>query len=291
MNKTNYLPSKRHLQFIKLAGDLAEQTCEEANSLGFMSRLLLMVNLPYRNPGDETRVWIRKNGNVSLIVTPSYDDSGVSVGLPYGTYPRLILAYLITQAVKTSSPHIYLGKSFRDFLTLLDLKKGGYQYTQIKKQIDRTLSTSFSWTYKNNQYSSRINVQVSRKSQLWWNPRLLDQTCIWDNYIILNTDFYNEIVKKAVPLDLRALAILKNSPLGLDLYMFISWRVFKLKKPVYISWKNLQDQVGGQYEEIYVFSRDCRKHFNIIQAISPYLNIKILKGRMCLYPQFYIHTP
>ena len=173
-----------------------------------------MVNLPYRNPGDRTRVWIRKNGNVSLIVTPSYDDRGGSVGLPYGTYPRLILSYLITQAVKTRSPHIYLGKSksFRDFLTLLDLKKGGYQYTQIKKQMDRTLSTSFSWTYKNNQYSSRINVQVSRKSQLWWNPRLIDQTCIWDNYIILNTDFYNEIAKKAVPLDLRDLSYSQEFP-------------------------------------------------------------------------------
>ena len=51
--------SKRHFQLIKLAGELAEQTREEAQTLGFMSRLLIMVNLPYRDPGKDARVWLR----------------------------------------------------------------------------------------------------------------------------------------------------------------------------------------------------------------------------------------
>ena len=55
---------KRHLQLVKLAGDLAEQTREEAGALGFMSRLLIMVNLPYRDPGKDKRTWWRKNGDV-----------------------------------------------------------------------------------------------------------------------------------------------------------------------------------------------------------------------------------
>lgn len=34
------VPRKRHLQLVKLAGDLAETSIDEADSLGFMSRLL-----------------------------------------------------------------------------------------------------------------------------------------------------------------------------------------------------------------------------------------------------------
>lgn len=119
--------SKRQRQIIDLSGAIAEQTREEANELGFMSRLLLMANLPYRDPGLECRNWYRQNGNVAIDIVSAYKD-GQAIGLPYGTYPRLILAYLATQAVKTQSPVIHLGKSFSQFLKLLDIKRGGKQY-------------------------------------------------------------------------------------------------------------------------------------------------------------------
>lgn len=64
--------SKRERQLIKFAGELAETSFEEARSLGFMSRLLLMVNLPYRDPGKEAKTWWRKNGSVTINVTPAY---------------------------------------------------------------------------------------------------------------------------------------------------------------------------------------------------------------------------
>ena len=97
--------SKRQNQIVELAGQMAEQTKEEAGALGFMSRLLIMVNLPYRDPGKDCKNWWRKNGNVSINVSTGYEDQ-TPIGIPYGTYPRLILAYLITQAVKTENPPI-----------------------------------------------------------------------------------------------------------------------------------------------------------------------------------------
>lgn len=281
-------PIKRHLQLVKLAGDLAEETCEEANKLGFMSRLLIMINLPYRELGDDRRVWTRRNGKVSIVVAAAYDKDGISLGIPYGTYPRLILAYLVTQAVKTQSPMIYLGKSFSKFFQLLGIKRGGKQYKQLNKQLERTLSASFSWIYETNKQQSRANVQVSHESHLWWdsieNSNVLS---FWESYIKLNTDFFNEIIRYAVPLDLRVLSVLKNSPLGLDLYMFISWRVFKIDKPAFISWEGLQQQLGGQYGDVNVFSRDCRMHITRIKALRPDLNISFLPGRLLLKPSFY----
>ena len=156
---------KRHLQIVKLAGDLAEQTREEAGALGFMSRLLIMVNLPYRDPGKECKNWYRQNGNVAIDIVPAYK-KGKCLGLPYGTYPRLILAYLATQAVKTQDPTIYLGKSFGVFLKALNVHDGGTQYRDIQKQLEKMLSASFSWTYQNNEKETRINVQVFQKHVL-----------------------------------------------------------------------------------------------------------------------------
>lgn len=277
---------KRHLQLVNLAGDLAEQTREEAGALGFMSRLLIMVNLPYRDPGKDKRTWCRKNGNVSIDVNSGTKD-GIPIGLPYGTYPRLILAYLATQAVKTQSPEIYLGKSFGTFLRALDIKYGGKQYKQLQMQLKRTLGASFAWTYETEKRWSRLNVQVTSFSELWWDVKSPDQGSLWESYIRLNLEFFNEITRNAVPLDLRVLATLKNSPLGLDLYMFIAWRTFKMDKPVFISWESLQEQLGGQYSNTYDFSKKCRFHINRIKAIRPDLNVTFVKGRLCIKPSFY----
>ena len=280
---------KRHLQLVKLAGDLAEQTREEAGALGFMSRLLVMVNLPYRDPGKDQKTWWRKNGDVSIDVN-SGTKEGVPIGLPYGAYPRLILAYLVTQAIKTQSPEIFLGKSFNHFLNMMKIKNGGTTQKRLSEQLNRTLSASFAWTYSTKKRWSRINVQVASQSQLWWDEKEPEQESLWESYIRLNMDFYNEIMRNAVPLDLRVLATLKNSPLGLDLYMFIAWRTFKLDKPVFISWESLQKQLGGQYAELKKFARDCRSHIRKIQAIRPDLNISFVRGRLCIKPSSTSHN-
>lgn len=210
------------------------------------------------------------------------------MGIPYGTYPRLILAYLITQAVRTQSPIIYLGKGFKNFINLIGLEKGGHQFKNVKKQLERVLSSSFSWTYETEEMQSRTNIQVSHQAHLWWKPLEHSNVfSVWESYIELNHHFFNEIIRHAVPLDFRILSVLKNSPLGLDLYMFISWRVFNLHKPVFISWESLQQQLGGQYADVKVFARDCRTHINHIQALRPGLNINFVKGRLCLKPSFH----
>ena len=275
--------SKRQTKIIGLAGQIAEKTREEAGALGFMSRLLIMVNLPYRDPGKDCKNWWRQNGNVTINVSTGYDKQA-PIGIPYGTYPRLILAYLITQAVKTQDPTIYLGKSFSHFLTLLDIKKGGKTYKQLHKQLEKTLSAAFAWTYRTDKQWSRTNIQVSSQSQLWWDEKLPEQQSLWESYIRFNMDFYNEIMRNAVPLDMRVLATLKNSPLGLDLYMFIVWRTFRLDKSIFISWESLQEQLGGQYSNTYDFSKKCRFHINRIKAIRPDLNVTFVKGRLCLKP-------
>lgn len=282
--------SKREAQIIDFSADLVRTPFDKAKDLSFMSRLLVMVNLPYRDPGAEAKNWWRVNGSVSINVTPGYDGNK-NLGIPYGSYPRLIVAYLITQAVKTQDPVIKLGSSFREFLNLIGIEKGGKQYRQLQKQLKRTLAAAFSWTYSDEKVWSRTNVQVSYQSQLWWDPKSPEQLSLWESYIRLNTDFFNEVIRNPVPIDLRVLKLFKNSPLGLDLYMFLSWRTFNLKEPTFISWKALHGQLGGQYANLKTFARDCRQHLKRIKAIWPELRIKLVKGRLCVEPTLRSFVP
>ena len=46
----------------------------------------------------------------------------------------------------------------------------------------------------------------------------------------LSESFFNEIVSHPVPLDLTTLKALKRSPLGLDLYLWLVYRIFTLRR-------------------------------------------------------------
>ena len=66
--------------------------------LGFMARLLALCSLPRTNPGNRWR-YIRQNGPYKLIMI-----SGGDTKLPFGNLPRLLLAWVCTEAVRTQSP-------------------------------------------------------------------------------------------------------------------------------------------------------------------------------------------
>ena len=63
--------------------------------LGFMARLLALCSLPRTNPGNRLQ-YKRVNGPYKLIMTATGDAK-----LPYGNLPRLLLAWVCTEAVRT----------------------------------------------------------------------------------------------------------------------------------------------------------------------------------------------
>ncbi len=276
--------SKKHLKLVKAAGKFITSPFNAKTDLGFMARMLIMANLPYREPKEGTRVWIRTNGNYGLVVNALTNTKGKCPGLPYGSYPRLILAYIVTQAVKTKSPHISLGKSFLRFMRSVGVENGGKQYCNLKNQLERTLSASFTWEYITDRQRSREDVKIANKSHFWWNPVFPEESALWDYHITLSEPFFQEITKNPVPIHMAVVEAFKDSPLALDLYMFLSWRMFNLKKPVWISWRNLNTQLGGQYTNMWEFSRYCRKYMIELKALWPELNFECKPGRVRLSP-------
>ena len=83
--------------------------------MGFMTRLLALCNLPRTNPGDRLQ-YKRVNGPYKLVMIAGADNK-----LPYGTIPRLLLAWVCTEAVRTQSRELILGSSLSEFMRKLDI--------------------------------------------------------------------------------------------------------------------------------------------------------------------------
>ena len=97
---------------------IEDEMALDADALGFMARAMVQATLPHSKvEGNE---FTRKNGNYSLtILSPS------AIGLPYGSVPRLLLAWVTTEAVKTQSRELELGDSLSGFMRELDLVPTG----------------------------------------------------------------------------------------------------------------------------------------------------------------------
>ena len=75
----------------------------------------------------------RVNGPFTL-----YMVAGGGNKLPYGNLPRLLLAWVSTEAVRTQRPVLFLGKSLSDFMRALGVyDSSGRTQTRLRNQMKR----------------------------------------------------------------------------------------------------------------------------------------------------------
>ena len=102
-------PTQRHFTQADQVNQLVSAS-EADPDLGFMARTMALCSLPRTNPGNRTQ-YKRVNGPYTLVMSAT----GVHK-LPYGNLPRLILAWLCTEAVRTRNRELVLGRSLSDFM-------------------------------------------------------------------------------------------------------------------------------------------------------------------------------
>lgn len=215
----------------------------DANALGFLARAMVQATMPHRRvAGNE---FARRNGDYTLtIIAPS------KIGLPYGTVPRLLLAWLTTEAVRTKSRELELGHSLSAFMRELGLVPTGGRWgsiTRLKEQARRLFSSTVSATYDADDRFADMGFRVADQTLFWWDPQRPEQAALWQSTVTLSERFYNEVIAHPVPVDMRALRALKRSPLALDLYAWLTYRMSYLKRPTVIPWAALAAQFGSDY--------------------------------------------
>ena len=236
---------------------IEEAEAIDAGALGFMARCMTLASLPHsRVAGAE---FVRRNGKFTLsIVAPSH------IGLPYGAMPRLLLAWLTTEAVRTKSRDLILGNSLSAFMRQLDLTHtGGANGTsrRVKDQSRRLFNAMITASYEDASRTADMGYRIADRTMLWWNARDPGQGSLWESTVTLTTQFFEEVTTRPVPVDMRALKALRSSPLAIDIYTWLTYRMSYLSKPTVITWATLQGQFGAGYPQTGQGLRDFRKHF------------------------------
>ena len=104
----------------------------------------------------------------------------------------------------------------------------------------------------------------------------------------MGEEFFQEIIRQsALPLDMNILKALKRSSLGLDLYMWLSYRTFglkKVKKVTAIRWSSLYRQFGahpskaGDRRTVDDFRKECLRELKKIKEAWDGLRYDTARG-------------
>ena len=253
---------------------------------GFMARTMALCSLPRSNPGNRLQ-YKRVNGPFTLIMYSSGETK-----LPFGNFPRLILAWVSTEAVRTQNRVLILGSSLAKFMRELGVYSsgGGNVHTKLRNQMKRLFGCTVQLTYKEENGEATVNTVIADRTEFWWNERKSDQSSLWDSKIELSEKFFNEIISYPVPLDMNTLTALKRSSLGLDLYLWLVYRTFPLRAPQRITWKQVYRQFGSDPVKasdnvtVQNFRREVLRELKKIKLAWPDLNYMTAPGVLILHP-------
>ena len=247
-----------------LALDYPKTRAARSNHFKFLylPRFLVTMTLPHSKVNDNE--FSRKNGKLELTMTVPK-----RIGLPYGSYARLILMYLTTKRVLDRERRFELGKSWRDFLKTMQIpwsggKRGGFKAAQ--DQLRRLCSTDYA-----------VHL-IDEKRELYGGVKLTDQWMRSPDgvHVELSERFYTLSGESVVPLEAPIVQKLRRSPLTLDLYAWLTYRTWTTKKATTIPWRDLKRQFGADYKRLRDFQAKFRKSLEVVlkhKPVSPQVSL------------------
>lgn len=278
-------PAKGKSRFQKLvANSVAIQQTDawEANEVGYLNRVMVQATLPYKNPPEHLMTWGRTAGSMSLSIMRGHyrtaDGKEVLMGFPYGTKPRLVLAWLGREVKLRRSREIHFGNSLTNFMRELGYEtlSGGANgnITQVRMQMARLFAARITLTdtrvTDTGKGISQGYMNLVDSQQIWWDPASPDESgSLKKSFIRLTEPFYEELLNHSVPVDMRALKALKGSPLHLDIYCWLAYRLHHVSRETMIPWESLMAQFGTENTDVRKFRYNVRLVLDVIRLLYP----------------------
>lgn len=234
--------------------------------VAYQHTVLCQTVLPYRNPGDDVYEWQREQGVASLLIESGRarhprTKEWIKLRLPYGPKPRLILAYLNAEALRTGSPDVEVEETLTAFVRRIQdpLRSGkagpnGAEIKAFKEQLARLAAATIRMAMTPHNRAIQIDTKIVTAFDLWFQKDER-QRVLWPSIIRLSLDYYKSLQDHAVPLDERALAALAHNAMALDTYAWLAQRLHRIRTqtPQFIPWPAIQDQFGQGYSRLRKF--------------------------------------
>ena len=228
--------------------------------------------------------------------------------IPYGFAPRLIFAYVVGEAVR-GRQSVNLGRTRHRFLKALGVSASSRNYHTVCEQIMYLATcqieiTQLNHTEKFEQFEiDRYNVAKNIKYQrplfvfeenqrvahLVFDPNLDIQKpnpLDWNTTFTLSDDFYKLVRDKPMPVNLDHLKSLARSPRRMDIYTWLSHRVYRIKnKPVNVPLTSVHRQFAPDIDFLHHrrFRQKLKWDLDAIGKVYDKFNLELTDSQLIIY--------
>jgi hypothetical protein len=265
-------PGSSKMRVIQAAVNIKQ---DDLAKITYQHSVLCQTCMPYKNPGAEVTAWNRNQGNISLRIRAGeiqdrQTGEWKTMGLPFGPKPRLIMAYLNGEAIRTKSPVIEVQDSLTAFIKRIGLDTNGRNLRTIRDQLGRLSCAEIKMAMHFDNRYKQAQGHIVKDFELWF-PKHEKQRVFWNTTVTLSSDYFKSLSEHAVPLDERAIGALAHSALALDMYSWMAQRLHRVheKEAGFVAWKNLKDQFGPDYVRMCKFKEKFREALKQVHAIYP----------------------
>lgn len=268
--------------------DIAQEVLtDERQQIGISYSGFCLTSLPHKKLADD-EVWQRRGHRVTLLVEPGTMRNGntvVKFGVPFGSRARMILLYLQTQAIRTGSREIELGKSMRSWMERMGIAVGGETTRALREQAARisACSLKFFWDGEDSESWARGAI-VSAGLRFKDTTEHNHHNQPWDDRVVLDETFWRALRDHPVPLQETAIRELAHRSLALDVYIWLAWRCHELKRPVDISWPALNAQFNTTGRPLKHFKPLFADAIRAATAAYPACRLEVEERGVTLHP-------
>jgi hypothetical protein len=270
--------TKRERQVVEAAYQVLT---EDAEKIGFTYSGFALTSLPHKPLAEP--VWRREGHNITLLLESGYDRLGKPVGVPYGSYARFILLFLQSEAVRTGSREIELGRSMRVWLGTMGLSIGGTTYRMVAEQAKRISNCRLQF------YADRGGKELMRHGgfvdgSISMTGVTSDQPSLWQDRVVLNEEFYRALREHPVPLSESALKAIGPRSMVIDVYIWLAYRLHALTRDVEVSWVALHAQFGAGFQLLRKFRAHFIECLDLALAAYPDARVSVSERGIILMP-------
>jgi hypothetical protein len=264
----------------------ANYMADEDNGIGFVYSGWAQAALPHRRLKDD-QTWQINSDHVKLLIEPGRRATEVGdpiwVGVPYGSRARLIMLYLQTEALRTNSREIELGKSLRNWLSRLGIPIGGKSLKDVREQAERISRCRLTFHVQAAGRAGLVNQNIM-DTAMFVDGADPAQGSLFLETAKLSETFYEQLRKHPVPLEEAAIRAINNNSMALDLYCWLAYRLHVLTGPRQVTWKALMGQFGGGYKEQFHFKPRFLENLSLAMAVYRDAKVDIDEKGLTLRP-------
>ncbi len=266
----------------------AEVMADERQNIGLSYTGFCLTSLPHKRLPDD-QAWQKHGHRLTLLVEPGRLRTGRGemklYGVPYGARARMILLYLQTQAVRTNSPQVGLGRSMRDWMERMGLAVGGETARSLREQSARISACSLKFFWDGDEDESRgFKRGAIVDSGLQFAVNDSSQGNLWEDQVVLDPTFYKTLRDHPVPLQEAAIKQLRDRSMSLDLYVWLAWRLHTLSKATPISWTAVHAQFGAGFDKLFHFKPRFSDALAAAVAAYPEARVELGDKGIVLHP-------